>query len=290
MALVDKLKKEDFVIMAEMPTPKGVDISDFVAQVRHLKGRVDSVLIPDMNFAVMRLCALAGAVLVKDQGLDPVVQFSCRDRNRLALQGDLLGAHVLGIHNVMAVEGRSVEMGDHLDARPVHDLDVAGFLKAVSALSQGRDLGGKELKGAPTFCAGARIEPWTDASQMQSRLDAAKAAVEGGASFLVAPPVYQPEGLEAIIKNIDGLGAPVLASVMLLKSVGMARYLNQNMPGAKVAESTIQRIRQAADRPAECVKIAGETVAALRGQCQGVLLVAAGWEKRLPEVLDAAGL
>ena len=290
MALVDKLKKGDFVVLAEMPTPKGVDLSDYVAQARRLKGRIDSVLIPDMNFAVMRLCALAGAVVLKEQGMEAILQFSCRDRNRLALEGDLLGAYVLGVSNVMAVKGRPVEMGDHLEAKAVHDLDVAGFLKAASSLGQGRDLGGKEIKGVPSFCLGARIEAWADAGQMDQRLAEAKAAVEAGADYLIAPPIFDAAAFEKFMAKAKDLGAPVIASVMLLKSVGMARYLNQNLPGVDIAEATIQRIRQADDRPAECAKIAGETVAALRGMCGGVLLVAAGWEKRLPEVLDAAGL
>ena len=289
MAFMDILGKKDFVLIAEMETPKGVDISDFVAAAGRLKGRIDAVLVPDMGYAVMRMSAVAGAVLLKEQGLEPIVQFSCRDRNRLALQADLLGAYVLGLPNLMAVEGQPVEMGDHLEAKAVNDLDPRGFLAAAVSLSQGRDLGGKSLKGNPSFCLGARIEPWADQAQAQIRIAEAQVAVEAGASFLVAPPVFDLEDFAGFMKQAGDLGAPVIASVMLLKSVGMARYINQNLVGAQIGEDTIRRIRGAGDRPAECVKIAAETVRGLKELCGGALLVTMGWESRLPEILDRAG-
>ena len=289
MALADILKSKDFTVMAEMETPKGVDISDFVESARRIKGRVDSVLVPDMGYAVMRMSALTGAMLLKQQGLEPVVQFSCRDRNRLALQGDLLAAHVMGLKNVMAVKGQPVEMGDHTDCKPIWDLDVPGFLSAVSSLAAGRDLGGRELKGAPTFCLGARIEPFAGADQAEASLAEAGRAVEKGAAFLVAPPVSDLAAFEAFMKDAKSLNRPVIATVLLLKSVGMARYLNQNLPGINISEETITRIRKAADRPAECVKIAGETVTGLKSLCQGALLVTMGWEDRLPGILEASG-
>lgn len=290
MAWADKLKSKEFAIVAEMETPKGVDISDFVAAARQLKGRVDAVLVPDMSFAVMRLSALAGAVVLKQQGLEPIVQFSCRDRNRLALQADLLGAHVLGIPNVMAVEGEAVAMGDHLDAKAVADLTPADFLAAAATLAEGSDLAGRELKGKPKFCLGARIEAFTDAASCSLRLAEAKMAVAKGAAFLVAPPVFDLKAFADFMSQAKDLGAPVIATTLLLKSVGMARYLNQNLPGVNISEQTISRIRTASDRPAECVKIAAETVTALKSLCAGALLVTAGWEDRLPAILDVAGL
>ncbi len=290
MALTDTLKAKQFATIAEMETPKGVDISAFVANARRLKGRVTAVLIPDMGYAVMRLSALAGAVVLKEQGLEPIVQFSCRDRNRLALQSDLLGAHLLGIPAVMAVAGEPVEMGDHLEAKPVHDLDPKGFLEAVSTLAGGKDLGGKALKGVPSFCPGARIEPWADLAEAKERIGEAKAAVDKGAQFLVAPPVFDLEAFGDFLGAAGDLGAPVIGTVLLLKSVGMARYLNQNLKGIEVSEDTIRRIRTANDRPAECVKIAAETVKGLQGLCGGALLVTTGWEDRLPAILDQAGL
>lgn len=289
MALTDALENKDFVLIAEMETPKGVDISDFVAAAGRLKGRVDAVLIPDMGYAVMRMSALAGAVVLKEQGLEAIVQFCCRDRNRLALQADLLGAHVLGVPNLMAVEGQPVEMGDQLEAKAVNDLDAKGFLAAAASLAAGEDLGGKRLKGSPRFCLGARVEPWADDAEAEVRIAEAKASVEAGARFLIAPPVFDLEAFKGFLKQAGDLGAPVIGSVMLLKSVGMARYINQNLVGAGIGEETIKRIRAAGDRPAECVKIAAETVEGLKAVCGGALLVTMGWESRLPDILDLAG-
>lgn len=290
MAFAEALKSKDFVVLVEMETPKGVDISGFIDNARHVTGRVDAALIPDMSFAVMRMSALAGAVLLKQQGLEPIIQFSCRDRNRLALQGDLLAAHVLGVANVMAIDGEPIEMGDHLQAKPVFDLSAVGFLEAASTLSGGKDIGGRQLRGVPKFCLGARIEPWVDNAQCELRLAEAKAAVQRGAKFLVAPPVFDLEAFAQFMDKAKGVGAPIIASVLLLKSVGMARYLNQNLTGVCISEDIIKRIRQATDRPAECVKIAAETVKGLKKLCGGTLLVTAGWEDKLPDILTAAGL
>lgn len=289
MALADKLKAKQFVILAEMETPKGVDISAFVDNARHVKGRVDAAFVPDMGYAVMRLASLAGAVVLKDQGLEPVMQMNCRDRNRLALQGDLLAAHVMGVRNVAAAAGQPVHMGDHLQAKAVDDLKVPELLEAAQTLGKGQDLAGVQLKGAPEFCLGATLEPWADKNQAQVRLSEATAAVAKGASFLVTPPVFNLDAFAAFMKEADSLKVPVIASVLLLKSVGMARYLNQNVAGVDISEATIKRIRQASDRPAECVKIAAETVRALRDICGGALLISSGWEARLPEILDRAG-
>lgn len=289
MAWADKLKAGKFVVVAEMETPKGVDISHFVGNARRLKGRVDAVLVPDMSFAVMRLSALVGAAVLKDQGLEPLVQFNTRDRNRLALQSDLLGAHVLGLRNIIAVDGEGVHMGDHLKAKPVFDLSAIEFLEAVNALCHGCDMAGQELTGHPSFCFGAHIDRWNDPISLSLRLAEAQSAVKKGASFLVAPPVFDLEAFSVLARETRGWGVPLIASVMLLKSVGMARYMNQNLLGTKISEQTIKRIRTAADRPAECVRLAAETVQELKSLCGGVLLLTAGWEHRLPEILEAAG-
>ncbi len=287
MAFADKLRNKKFVLLAEMETPKGVNLSAFVENGRHLKGRVDAAVVPDQSHAVMRLSALAGGVVLKDLGLDVLVQFSCRDRNRLALQGDLLAAHVLGLGNVMATAGEPIEQGDQPQAQAVGDLSPEGFLEAAAGLAQGQDLGGRELNGKPGFCLGAAIAPWGDQAEAAQRVAEAKAAVEKGAAFLVAPPVFDLPAFAAFAAQLKDVKATLIASVLLLKSVGMARYLNQNMPGVNIDEASIKRIRTASDRPAECVKIAAETVQGLKGVCGGALLVTAGWEDRLPQILDS---
>lgn len=286
MAFADKLKKKKFVLLAEMETPKGVNLSAFVENGRHLKGRVDAAVVPDQSHAVMRLSALAGGTVLQDLGLEVLVQFSCRDRNRLALQGDLLAAHVLGLANVMATAGEPIEQGDQPEAKAVGDLSPELFLEAAAGLCQGRDMGGRELSGKPFFNLGASIAPWRDAAEASLRVAEAKAAVAKGASFLVAPPVFDLASFKDFAAQLKDVDAVLIASVLLLKSVGMARYLNQNMPGVNIDEASIKRIRSASDRPAECVKIAAETVQGLKGICGGALLITAGWEDRLPQILD----
>ncbi|MCF8035016.1 MAG: methylenetetrahydrofolate reductase [Desulfarculaceae bacterium] len=271
-----------------METPKGVDLSAFVNNADRLKGRVDAVLVPDLSHAVMRLSALAGALMLKDLGLETIVSFSCRDRNRLAMQGDLLAAHVLGLPNVMATEGEALELGDQPGAKAVQDLSPAEFLAAAKGLCDGRDMGGRELQGPPSFVLGAAIGPWTDAASAASRAAEARQAVEMGASFLIAPPVFSLPDFAAFAQELGDSGAMLMGSVLLLKSVGMARYLNENMPGVNVDEDTIRRLRGASDRPAEAVKIAAETVQGLKEYCNGALLVTAGWEDRLPDILELA--
>lgn len=288
MAFADKLKSKSFVYLAEMETPKGVDLASFVDSGRHLKGRVDAALVPDLSHAVMRLAALAGAKVLGDLGLEVVVQFSCRDRNRLALQGDLLAAHVLGLGNVMATAGEPIEQGDQPGAKAVNDLTPPEFLQAAAGLAQGRDMGGRELVGKPKFCMGAGIAAFNGAGEAAQRAAEAKAAVEQGASFLIAPPVFDLEAFAPLAKELKDCGAVLIGSVLLLKSVGMARYLNQNVPGVNISEATIKRIRSASDRPAECVKVAAETVQGLKQLCGGALLMTAGWEDRLPQILDLA--
>ena len=281
MAFADKLKSKSFLHLAEMETPKGVDLAAFADNGRHLKGRVDAVLVPDLSHAVMRLAALAGASVLKDLGLEVIVQFSCRDRNRLALQGDLLAAHVLGLGNVMATAGEPIEHGDQPGAKAVDDLTPAEFLQAASGLAQGKDMGGRELVGKPQFCMGASVASFQDAA-------GARAAVEQGASFLITPPVFDLEAFAPLAAELKDCGATLIAGVLLLKSVGMARYLNQNVPNVNISEETIRRIRSASDRPAECIKVAAETVQGLRELCGGALLMTAGWEDRLPRILDLA--
>ena len=159
MSLAKRLANGEFVILAEMDTPKGVDISDLIAHARRVQGRVDAVIIPDMSDGMMRMSALGGAVLMQQQGLETIVPVYGRDRNRMALQGDILTAHVLGIQNLIVVSGEEMAYGDHQDAKTVDDLDELSLLKAIRALQEGVDMAGLELKGAPSFTVGATIAP-----------------------------------------------------------------------------------------------------------------------------------
>jgi methylenetetrahydrofolate reductase (NADPH) len=290
MSFQKRLLTGEFVVLAEMNTPKGVDISQFVSMARRLKGRVDAVTVPDMDNGIMRMSALAGGVLLNQQGIESIIHVYCRDRNRMALQGDMLAAYALGIQNLIVVCSEDMANCDHQDARPVDDLDEVGLIGAVRSLEQGVDLAGLELNGAPRFIIGCTMAQCEDDQALDRELELTRKKVEAGAGFVVTPAVYDLGLFGSLIDRAGGLGVPIIATVFLLKSVGSARYIANTEPASGLSEELIRRIRKASDREMECIRVAGETVAALKELAQGVRIITLGWEHRLPTILDYAGL
>ncbi len=290
MSFVKRLLAGEFVVLAEMNTPKGVDTSQLLFNGRRIKGRVDAVIIPDMDNGIMRMSALAGGVLMQQQGIEAIIHVYCRDRNKMALQGDILAAHALGIQNLIVVPGENILHADHHDAMPVNDLNEVGLLGAIHSLEQGADLAGIELNGAPSFTVGCTMGPCADEKSLDCELELTQKKIEAGAKFVVTAPVFDVTRFQAFYDRAKGLGAPIISTVFLLKSVGAARYIATNEPEAGISEELIRRIRKASDREMECVRIAGETVAALKELSQGVRIMTLGWEHRLPALLDCAGL
>ena len=290
MSIQQRLQDKEFVILAEMNTPKGMDISRFVTDARRIKGRVHGVVVPDMDNGVMRMSALAGGALIQQQGMEAAVHIYGRDRNRMALQGDILAAHVLGIQNLIVVQGEDMANSDHRDAIPVEDLDEPGLLSAVAGLQGGKDLAGFDLDGAPRFFVGCHMSPFSDEAGMEAELALVREKIALGAGFVITPPVFDIPWFETFMKKATGLGVPVIATVFLIKSVAVARYISTNEPGARLSEDIIRRIRKSSDREQEGVRIAGETISALRKTAQGVLIQTMGWEHRLSGILDAAGI
>jgi 5,10-methylenetetrahydrofolate reductase len=290
MTLQTKFSRGEFVVLAEMSTPKGVDISDLVTGARPLKSRIDTIVIPDMDGGVMRMSALAGGAVIRQQGLEPMIHVYGRDRNRMALQGDLLAAHVLGIHNLVVVQGENIIHGDHQNAKVVDDLNELSLLAAIKSLQDGADLAGFELKGKPEFFAGIQVLPVVDDADLDRQIKTAEARIDAGAQFIIVPPVFDMDRYIEILKKFGSLGVPVVATVFMLKNVGMARYISINDPGSMLSESLITRIRKARDRESECIHIAGEMIAALKNEVQGIKISALGWEDRLPAILDSAEL
>jgi methylenetetrahydrofolate reductase (NADPH) len=290
MSFQKRLLTGEFVVLAEMNTPKGVDISQFVSMARRLKGRVDAVTVPDMDNGIMRMSALAGGVLLNQQGIESIIHVYCRDRNRMALQGDMLAAYALGIQNLIVVCSEDMANCDHQDARPVDDLDEVGLIGAIRSLEQGVDLAGLELNGAPRFIIGCTMAQCEDDQALDRELELTRKKVEAGAGFVVTPAVYDLGLFGSLIDRAGGLGVPIIATVFLLKSVGSARYIANTEPASGLSEELIRRIRKASDREMECIRVAGETVAALKELAQGVRIITLGWEHRLPTILDYAGL
>lgn len=288
MQLQKKLASSEFVILAEMEPPKGTEVSAMVASAMAVKGRVDAFIVPEMSTAVMRLSALGGALLLQTKGLETVMQVCCRDRNRLALQADLLAAQALGVPNVMAVAGEDITFGDHHKARAVYDIDLLELLSAIQTLQSGRDLAGIELKGAPQFLVGSTVN--IAAKSLDAELAEVDKKMAAGARFFVSQPVFELDTLKKFLKRFGDRPAHLIPTVMLLKSVGMARYIERHMGHITIPPGIINRIQNAPERVRECVAIAAELVAAMRDQgVDGVNLSTLGWEDKLPAILAGAG-
>jgi len=288
MSIIELVKQGKFVISAEVGPPKGVDIQEMLETVELMRGRVDAINVTDQQSSAMRLGSLATCRLLKEKELEPVFQVTCRDRNRIALQSDLLSAYVLGIENVLCLTGDHVSLGDHPQAKPVFDLDSVSLLLAARELEQGRDLAGKELIGAPHFCLGAVVSPGAD--PVEPQIIKMEKKVKAGAQFFQTQAVYEPDKFKEFMKAITHLNVPVLVGIVLLKSAGMARFMNKNVAGVHVPDNLIEEMDGAEDRAKKSIEIAARLIKEMKPLCQGVHIMAIGWEKKVPEVLDAAGL
>jgi len=288
MSLREKLASGKFVITSEIGPPKGVDIEEMKKNAELLKGRIDAANITDQQSSVMRLGSLAGCCLLKQWGLEPVFQMTCRDRNRLALQSDLLSAYILGIENVLCLTGDHVALGDHPEAKPVFDLDSVSLLQVVKKLEQGRDLAGKELKGSPRFFVGASVTPGAD--PMEPQIIKMEKKVKAGAQFFQTQAMYEPKKFEEFMKYVKHLNVPVFVGIVLLRSAAMARFMNKNVAGIFVPESLINEIDKAESKAKKGIEIAARLIKEMKDMCQGVHIMAIGMEDRVPAILDAAGL
>ena len=290
LGLQQALEVGSLAITAEVMPPRGGDASSALAHARALKGRVHAVNVTDGSRAVMRMSSLAVCRLLLDQGVEPVWQVACRDRNRIALQADLLGAHALGIRNVLCLTGDPVRAGDQPGARPVNELESVRLLQQLQALNQGLDPVEGALADGPTaLFAGAAADPQSPSwSGLKSRIARKHAA---GARFLQTQMVMDGESLKRFVGEITGpLGLPVLAGVFLLKSAKNAAFINRVVPGANIPQSIIDRLAAASNPADEGISIAAEQVAAYAGIAQGVHLMAVKAEERIPLILERAGL
>jgi len=295
--LREQLQAGKFVVTAEIGPPKGIDVAPCLHEAeQYLKGRVAAVNVTDIQTAVMRLGSMAVCHMLTDRGIEPVFQMVCRDRNRLALQSDLLSAAALGIENVLALTGDHVVMGDHRDAKPVYDLDSVGLLKAMSALEAGTDMGldpkgqPNKLAGAPKFFKGCCTTPCSPTPEAQAiKLEKKVAA---GAQFVQTQTVYDPAAFEKFMRQIEHVKIPVLVGIVVLKSAAMAKYMNRSVPGVQVPDPIIQRL---ADAPKEArekvsVAIAAELIRRMKPMCQGVHLMTLGWDHCVPDIVQQAGM
>ncbi|MBI1992137.1 MAG: methylenetetrahydrofolate reductase [Candidatus Omnitrophica bacterium] len=283
-----KLGKKPFLVTMEVNPPKGTDLSGITSSVGRVKGLVDAVNVTDGSGAIMRASPLAVAKAVLDAGLDPILQMTCRDRNRLALQADLLGASILGIRNVLLLTGDDPKAGDHPDAKPVFDINSATLMQAAKGLTEGKDMAGKPLLGAPRFCIGAAADP--GAKDLEVEMQKFQAKLNGGAQFFQTQAVFDPARLGVFMGRARPFGKPVLAGILLVKSANMARYMNEHVWGIHVPDEIIARFERSGDKRAECVAVTGELIRAVRELADGIHLYALGWEDLVPDILKEAKL
>lgn len=286
MSFKEKLSAGEFVKLVELEPPKGVDVSGYLENAARIKGAVDALAAPEMSNAVMKMSSLGAAMLLQGKGMEAVMQICCRDRNRLALQADILAAAALGVGGLMAVEGDSITHGDHHRARPVHDLELQELLEVIQKLQAGKDMAGIELDGAPKFTVGSAINPGA-AGGAARELETLRRRLETGVEFFITPPVFDLSVFQAFKEQADQAGARIIPTVWILKSVGMARAIDLHVKHVHMPPELMTRIKKAPDRVKECLRIAVETIDEIRkAGYAGVMIAPLGWEDKLPRILD----
>jgi 5,10-methylenetetrahydrofolate reductase len=289
MTFKEKLQSGKFLVTSEIGPPKGIETKVILEDAELIRGRVDAINVTDLQSSVMRLGSLAVCSLLKQKGFEPVFQVTCRDRNRLALQSDILSAASLGIENLLILTGDHTTLGDHPEAKPVFDLDSVQLLQVVRKLQEGMDMKGNKLEGVPPkFCVGAVVNPGAD--PIEPQILKMEKKIEAGAEFFQTQAVYDIKIFENFLSKIQHLKTTILAGIVLLKSAGMARYMNKNVAGVFVPDNLIKEMEETKDKVAKSVEIAARLIKELKPMCQGVHIMPIGWDKKVPLVLDAAGL
>jgi 5,10-methylenetetrahydrofolate reductase len=284
-ALARNMTEGRFVVTAELAPPRGSDMSAFLKMATCVAPHVDAINVTDNQGANMRMTPLAAAALLVREGIDPVMQITCRDRNRLALQSDLLGAAAMGIHNLLALTGDDIGCGDHRQGRAVFDLDSVLLLRTIQALNDGKDMNGKVLDGHTSFFAGAAAAPEVEPFAV-TRPKLTKKTV-AGARFFQTQAVFDPQRLAAFCSTVQPMNVKVIAGILVLKSAKMADFINRNIPGLKIPATVVERLACAADPAAEGVQIATELAIQFREICDGVHLMAMGRDEVVPEIVAA---
>jgi 5,10-methylenetetrahydrofolate reductase len=283
--LCQKLKRNEFVITAELFPPKGTDISSLMHRAELIGPLVDGINVTDNQRASMRLGSIAVCRLLYEKGFPPILQMTCRDRNRIALQSDLLSAAVLGIENILVLSGDHPNIGEYKEAKGVYDIDPVQLLTAARMLEAGVDLAGKKLKGSPSFCLGAVVNPTAMPLELQILMMEKK--VKAGAEFFQTQTIFDVARYRQFHDRVRGFGVRVLPGVTLLKSMEFVKFLS-SLPGVTIPETVVKRIAGAADPLEEGIRICAETIRELRTFADGVHIMAIGMEEHIPRILAAA--
>ena len=286
------LNSGKFVVTSEVAPPKGTNLEKFEHHIELLKDKVDAMNVTDHQSSVMRYPSLGGCLKVKELGGEVILQMTCRDRNRLALQADLLFASSMGIQNVLCLTGDSIVLGDHKDAKSVFDLDSSQLLETIRIMENGKDLGGNELDGAVSFCAGAIVTP--EANPLEPQLIKFEKNIEAGAEFIQTQAVYDLDRFKAFMDYARQFKVKILAGIILLTSAPMARFMNKNIAGVFVPQDLIDEMASAPKGQAitKGIEIAGRMIKRIHEEkmCDGVHIMAIGKEGLVPDIMSAAGL
>ena len=288
----EALNSGKFVITSEIAPPKGTNLEKMLHHIELIKDKVDALNVTDHQSSVMRFPSLGGCLAIKEHGGEPILQMTCRDRNRLALQAELLLAYSRGIRNVLCLTGDAVLVGDHREAKGVFDLDSTQLLRTIRLLESGKDLGGNNLDGAVQFCAGAIVTP--EARPLEPQLIKFEKKVEAGAEFFQTQAIYDLDNFSKFMDYARKFPVKILAGIVLLSSAKMAKYMTENVPGIFVPQNLIDELAAApkGGALAKGIEIAGRMIAALKKNslCDGVHIMAIGKEEVVPDILAAVGL
>ena len=314
MSLKDALAGDGVVFTGEVGPPKGIDCHELWEEVEDFRGKVAAVNVTDIQSSVMRISSLAVCIKLQQMGVEPVLQMVCRDRNRLALQADLLGAAMWGIENVLALTGDHIKLGDHPQGKPVHDLDSVLLLHTIGLLMGGKDLAGNRLDGAwkrikqppeskvkfkyegpnlekcPKFFAGAVVTPCAD--PLEPQIIKLEKKIAAGAKFIQTQAVYDAKQLEKFMNAIQHIKVPVLAGIVMLKNAGMAKFMNENVAGVSVPESVVAEMAAApkGEEKRVSTEIAARLMREMKGMCKGYHLMPLGWSKCAVDAIAASGI
>ena len=286
------LESGKFVVTSEIGPPKGTNLENMYHHIDLLKDKVDGMNVTDHQSSVMRFPSIGGCLAIKERGGEPILQMTCRDRNRRALQAELLLAYTRGIGNVLCLTGDAVPVGDHKEAKGVFDLDSLQLLMTIRELESGKDLGGNELDGAVEFCAGAIVTP--EANPIEPQLVKFEKKIEAGAEFFQTQAIYDLDNFTKFMQYARQFPVKVLAGIVLLSSARMAKYMTENVPGIFVPQNLIDELASAPKGEAltKGIEIAGRMIATLKEDsiCDGVHIMAIGREEVVPDILAASGL
>jgi len=289
MTFKEKIQAKKFLITSEIGPQKGIQTEGLLKDAELIRNKVDGINVTDLQSSVMRLGSLAVSALLKQKGFEPIYQLTCRDRNRLALQSDLLSAAALGIQNVLILTGDHPTLGDHPEAKPVFDLDSVQLLQVARKLQAGTDMNGNKLEGIPPkFCLGAVVNPQAD--PIEPQIMKMEKKIKAGAEFFQTQAVFDVKTFEKFISKIKNIKVPVMAGIVLLKSSAMANYMNKNVAGVIVPDDLVKEMDKSKDKTATSIEIAARLIKELKSMCQGIHIMSIGWNKIVPQVLQASGL